>query len=99
MLKTAQTLYLIFGQIECSENWKRLQPFNLGQVVGADEELFYPEALKIFNSLDSIAVQGKDAEIFVIMKAVNVCDLVVVQIQIFQIQISLGSRYTIDLVS
>ena len=40
--QTSQLLNLVFGEVEGSQNWQRVQAFDLGELVGAQEHFFDP---------------------------------------------------------
>lgn len=98
-LKSTKALYLIFGQIKCSQNWKSFKTFDLSQVVCTYEQLFDPEAFQVFDSFDAVAVERENSELLVVVETINIGDLIVVQIQVFQVEVTLSARDSADLVA
>ena len=76
---------LVLWQVQGSENWKRVQVLDFGQIIGADEELFKPETIEVLKMLNGISVQRQDPQWFVIGNSIYFRNLVVIQVQVFQI--------------
>ena len=81
---------LIFGEIQGSQNWQRVQAFDLGELVRAQEHFFDPQIWEVFNPLNLVAIKGEHSQILVGLKAMNNGNIIVIQVQIFEVLVCVG---------
>ena len=89
-LQPSQSLNLIFREVQSPQNGKRVEALDLRQLVGANKKLLDPEIWQVLNPLNLIPVERQHSKIFVRFKALDRRDIVVIQIEVFEILVGLS---------
>jgi len=61
LFQASQSRNIVLGQINGSQCGQHVKPLDCGQLIGAQIELFYPEAGQVLDFFDLVAVQGEDS--------------------------------------
>lgn len=89
-LKICQFCYLVFWQIQCSQNWQSLQTLNLMQLISTNEKFLKPKVVQIFNSLNLVTIKTQNSETLIGFNAINIRNIIVVKVEVFQILVFVG---------